>query len=97
MLVQAFVNSCDENYWHVGVADTCVSIWGWILMPSFYVSCMSCRRDFNVKKMKFGLCPRCRTDHYQDHDADVYDEIMTPADRHDFEYNGPESDIVDDD
>jgi len=46
--------------------------------------------------MKYGLCPQCRTDHYQDAEVE-YDEIMTPADRHDFEYNGPESDVVDDD
>ena len=65
-------------------------------MASFYVSCMSCRRDYNIKKMKYGLCPLCRTDHYQDPEVE-YDEIMTPADRHDFEYNGQESDIVDDD
>ena len=81
----------------MGVADTSVSIWGFYLMPSFYVSCMSCRRDFNVKKMKYGLCPKCRTDHNQDPDLGVYDEIMTPADMHDAEYNGPKMVEVDDD
>lgn len=66
-------------------------------MPSFYVSCMSCRRDFKVSKLKRGLCEKCRTDHEQDQDFDVYDEILTPADIHDAEYNGPNTVEVDDD
>lgn len=57
-------------------------------------SCDNCGREVRVKYLKRGLCKECNRED-DDVEIDVHVEVSTPAEDHDFAYNGEELPDVD--